>query len=106
MALDKFLNGCAEVSKCLHGFSYREFLKRITDAGALKLLYKSSTNGYEKLQIFRLLNLNIDNSVIQKFINETYHIENELICQLDPEKFDTIPEYIVSECNKILKNAQ
>lgn len=39
---------------------------------------------------------------IQKFIHETYHIENEFISQLDPAKFDTIPEYVVAECNKLV----
>ncbi|SCZ86542.1 hypothetical protein NSMM_600011 [Nitrosomonas mobilis] len=66
-------------------------------------LYNAPPNGYEKLQIFRLLNLNIENSVIKKFIDETYHIENEFICQLDPAKFDTAPEYVVLECDRILQ---
>ena len=101
----KFSNGCAEVSSYLNGFSYAEFLKRVTDVNVLKSLYGGTASGYEKLQIFRLLELDIENSVIQKFINETYHIENEFICQLDPDKFDTIPEYVVSECDQILQEA-
>ena len=60
-------------------------------------------NGYEKLQLFRLLDIDTGNSVIQKFINETYHIENEFICQLSPIKFDTIPEYVVKECDQVLQ---
>lgn len=68
-------------------------------------LYLQSNNGYEKLQLIRIL-LDIDmveNSVIRKFINETYHIENEFIFQLDPTRFDLIPEYVVDECDKILE---
>ncbi|MCW3173112.1 AAA family ATPase [Shewanella subflava] len=68
-------------------------------------LYLQSNNGYEKLQLIRIL-LDIDmveNSVIRKFINETYHIENEFIFQLDPTRFDLIPEYVVYECDKILE---
>lgn len=67
-------------------------------------LYLQSNNGYEKLQLIRIL-LDIDmvnNSVIRKFINETYHIENEFIFQLDPTRFDLIPEYVVNECDKLL----
>jgi hypothetical protein len=81
-------------------------LNRITDIGALKSLYGASTNGYEKLQSFRLLGLDIGNSVIQKFINESYHIENEFICQLDPSKFDTIPEYVIAQCDKLMLHAE
>lgn len=102
----KFLNGCDEVSKYVNGFSYSDLLNRVTDVDAMKSLYSASENGYEKLQILRLLELDVENSVIQKFINETYHIENEFICQLDPAKFDTIPEYVVSECNQVLQDAQ
>ena len=101
----KFVNGCAEISNGLVGFSYTNILNRIADSNAMRALYGTCTNGYEKLQIFRLLGIDAGNSVIQKFINETYHIENEFICQLDPAKFDTIPEYVIAECDKILLEA-
>lgn len=83
-------------------FSYPDLLNQIADINSLRSLYDSCANGYEKLQVFRLLGLDVKNSVIQKFINETYHIENEFISQLDPAKFDTIPEYVILECDKIL----
>jgi hypothetical protein len=102
MGTAKFVKGCAEVSSWLPSFSYSDLLDQITDISTLKLLYGASTNGYEKLQIFRLLGLDVGNSVIQKFINESYHIENEFIYQLDPAKFDTIPEYVIAECDKLL----
>jgi hypothetical protein len=69
----------------------------------MKGLYNTCSNSYEKLQVFRLIAPKSGNSVMQKFINETYHIENEFICQLDPVKFDTIPEYVILECDKILQ---
>lgn len=106
METTKFDNGCIEVSNHLVGFSYSNLLNRITDTNAMRVLYGTCSNGYEKLQVFRLLGLDVENSVIQKFINETYHIENEFICQLNPAKFDTIPEYVVSECNRMLQEAQ
>ena len=106
MEPDKFENGCTEVSNRLNGFSYPDLLNQITDIGALRLLYGALANGYEKLQVFRLLGLDVGNSVIQKFINESYHIENEFICQLDPAKFDTIPEYVIAECDKLLTQAE
>lgn len=99
----KFDSGCTEISSHLNGFSYAQHLNRVGDLDALRALYNASSNGYEKLQIFRLFGLDVENSVIQKFINETYHIENEFISQLDPAKFDTIPEYVVAECDKLVK---
>lgn len=102
----KFLAGCSEVTDQLEGFSYSVFLNRVKDKNVLKMLYRNSANGYEKLQIFRMFDLDIENSVIQKFINETYHIENEFVCQLDPAKFDTVPEYVVLECNRFLQQLE
>lgn len=102
----KFLNGCVEVSNQLNSFSYPDLLNQIKDISALKLQYSVSANGYEKLQVFRLLELGVGNSVIKKFICESYHIENDFICQLDPAKFDTIPEYVIAECDKLLMQAE
>ena len=45
------------------------------------------------------------NSVIRKYINETYHIENDFICQLDPTEFDPIPQYVIDECDKVIAEA-
>lgn len=98
-----FMSGCAEICNELSRFSYSEILNKVSDSDVMKALYITLTNGYEKLQVFRLLGLDVINSVIRKFINETYHIENEFICQLDPAKFDTIPEYVIIECDLIIR---
>lgn len=99
---DSFQNGCREVQTKLPAFNYDEAYISVTNNAELKTLYNSSNNGYEKLQLFRLLSVEVENSVIQKFINETYHIENEFICQLDPCKFDAIPDYVIEECNRLI----
>lgn len=101
----KFDNGCAEITSHLIGFSYSGLLLRICNVSEMKNVYALCTNGYEKLQVCRLIDHAENDAVIEKFIKQTYHIENEFICQLDPAKFDTIPEYVVSECDKIVAGA-
>jgi len=98
-----FNAGCLDIIKHMPEFSYELILGRIADQQEMKGLYNTCSNSYEKLQVFRLIAPKSGNSVMQKFINETYHIENEFICQLDPVKFDTIPEYVILECDKILQ---
>ncbi|MEL7506222.1 MAG: AAA family ATPase [Cyanobacteria bacterium J06554_1] len=98
----KFERGCMDIQTHIEGFEYQAILNQILDQTTLRSLYDSCQNRYEKLQLFRLFGLDVDNSVIQKFINETYHIENEFICQLNPEKFDMIPEYVIDECNRYI----
>ncbi len=105
MEKDKFESGCNEISNRLKDFSYSDLLKRIINTETIRDLYGKCENGYEKLQVFRLLGLNVENSVMQKFINETFHIENDFIFQLDPARYETIPEYVVSECDRILQEA-
>jgi ABC-type Mn2+/Zn2+ transport system ATPase subunit len=100
-----FEGGCSEIEEKIIGFDYQINLSKITNHQSLKPLYDACLNGYEKLQIFRLFGVDVENSVIRKFINETYHIENEYICQLDPTQFDIIPEYVRLECDKSLAEA-
>lgn len=97
--------GVEIIKKSISRFDYEVALVKISDIEIIKSLYKQTENGYIKLQLFRLLfqnQLKSTNSVLQKFVNETYHIENELICQLDPSEFDLIPSYIIEECDKYL----
>ena len=103
MDINKLTAGYAEVAEKIEDFNYGDALNRISDQAILKALYHDCENSYEKLQLFRLIGVDIDSSVIRKFINETYHIENEFICQLDPAQFDLIPEYVIDECNKCLE---
>ena len=39
---------------------------------------------------------------ICKFLNETNHIENDYVFQLDPEKFFSIPEIYVQEIHDFI----
>lgn len=82
-------------------FIYSVCFQNVNDNNELIRLYEKTTNNYEKLQIYRVLNNdNHDNRTIRKFINETFHIENDYIYQLNPCKYQTIPNYIIKECNK------
>lgn len=93
----------AEIQKKLPSFDYGNLLSIVQDDAAMRKAYASATNGYERLQLFRIINDDgHDNDVIKKYINEAFHIENEHIMQLNPHRFDWIPDYIVSECNQAL----
>lgn len=92
-----------EIEKKIENFSYSLLLTEIKDRENLLAVYRTSRNNYEKLQLFRMANENNhQNNIISKFINETFHIENEYIMQLNPCKYDFIPDFIIDECNKSL----
>lgn len=95
------------IVKRVSDFNYEDILEKLIDTNQMKTLYESSENSYEKLQLFRIMSGDFDNTtdlsdVMKKFINETYHIENELISQLDPKKYDLIPEFIIDECDEYI----
>jgi hypothetical protein len=88
------------ISEKIDGFDYDSILARLGDTEELKGIYQQCGSDYEKLQVFRLINEKHENEVIRKYINESYHIGNEYICQLNPCKYEVIPEFIVDECDK------
>lgn len=102
MGQDEFANGCKDIKTKTPSFDYDSLMAIVNDEAQLLSLYSNASNGYEKLQLFRFFGINLQNSVLQKFMNETYHIENEFIAQLNPLEFDIIPEYVLQECDKMI----
>lgn len=89
--------------KYIPDFDYFEEYKKTSDVYQLKKLYDDSKSNYEKLQIYRIIfNDNHPNSVIKKYINEAFHVENDYLFQLNPIEFDTVPQYIIEECDKYI----
>ncbi len=90
-----------EIKKLIPNFDYEVELRKTQSKTILKDLYVNSESNYEKMQLYRIaFNDNHDNDVIRKFINETFHIENDYLFQLDPREYNTIPQYIIDECDK------
>ncbi len=91
-----------KIEEYIPTFNYDSCIEVLNDSGQMVSLYQSTTNNYEKLQIFRIMQSDNlpKNSVIKKFINETFHIENEYVMQLNPLKYDPIPQYIIEECDR------
>ena len=90
-------------------FSYDDLLKTVKDVYTLRKMFEETTVGYEKLQLFRLIKGESskdkpEGDVAAKFVNETYHIENEYVMQLDPHKFDYVLEYVLDTCIKVLSD--
>ncbi|WP_111308020.1 AAA family ATPase [Confluentibacter sediminis] len=105
MSESDFNSGINKIIELIPSFNYVTFLAKLEDIKTLKNLYNSAENSYSKLNIFRLIyNEKFSGvpNILRKFINETFHIENELICQLDPNEYDLIPDFILEECDKFI----
>ena len=81
-------------------FEYSQVYSRAYDKTQMISLYKSVTSGYEKIQLYRIINQGqISDTIFKKFVDEAYHIENDSLFQLNPTKYPTIPEYIIKLCD-------
>lgn len=86
-------------------FDYSNEYLKVSNEEKMKTIYCECKNNYEKLQLYRILkNDNHPNDVIRKFVNKTYHIENDYLFQLNPCEYEIVPQYIIDECDRdILK---
>jgi len=100
--------GTKEIKRRIPEFNYQEIIELVCDDSAMKDLYRQATNNYEKLHTYRIIfddkNEIVQSNVIQKFINQAFHIENDYIYQLDPSVFQTVPQYVIDECDKFVDN--
>jgi hypothetical protein len=97
----------SEIRKVIHSFDYEALLAQLKDREVLKAKFEDTNVGYEKVQIFRIASaLDPDapggDAAFKKFVNESYHIENEYVMQLNPRKFDAVPEHVVQACANLL----
>lgn len=97
----------AEIQQFIPGFDYTMLLGQLKDREALKAKFEDTNVGYEKVQIFRIAST-LDpgasggDPAFRKFVNESYHIENEYVMQLNPREFDAVPQHVVQACAKLL----
>jgi hypothetical protein len=99
--------GILEIQKDIPSFDYEALLVQLRDREALKTKFQGTDVGYEKVQIFRIWSALAPNTqggdaAFKKFVNESYHIENEYVMQLNPRDFDSVPEHVVQVCADLL----
>ena len=95
-----------EIQQHIPDFDYSNFIQLILDNSAMIDLYKSCGNNYEKLHIYRIIsegNGGADHAdIVLKFINQAFHIENDYIYQLNPAKYQTVPQFVIDECDQYI----
>ncbi|WP_035880553.1 hypothetical protein, partial [Cryobacterium sp. MLB-32] len=82
----------------------------LRDPLVLKEKFDATDVGYEKVQLFRIMSKLYPEGIpgdaaFKKFVNESYHIENEYVMQLNPRDFDSVPEHVVRACEALVNEA-
>jgi ABC-type Mn2+/Zn2+ transport system ATPase subunit len=105
---DEEIAGAVEgIRRFIPDFEYNAVLSIINDKLDMKRRFQTATVGYDKLQLFRVINevhqtIEDGDEILRKFVNESFHIENEYVMQLNPHTFDNVPEYVVQECDRMI----
>ena len=82
-------------------FSLESAMASIGDRARLRALYRNAGR-YEKTQLFRIMHgTDSLSSVVRKFVNESFHIEDEYLFQLDPERYNSVPDFVIEELDQI-----
>ena len=103
MTSPQFVEAVKDIKAINPTFDYAAILAELTDKARLKTAYQTASAGYDKLQLFRCLVPDPGEHVLAKHVKETYHIENDHIVQLNPRKFDAVPEHILIACDALVK---
>jgi len=95
------------IKESIPTFDYAEMVEELDDPVVLKSKFDATSVGYEKVQIFRVMSERDPGKLkgtnaFRKFVNESYHIENEYVMQLNPREFDAVPEYVIEACSALL----
>jgi ABC-type multidrug transport system ATPase subunit len=110
MTTEEIRIGCDEVKEIIPSFNYKNLLQLVKNESEMKALYSATTNNYEKLHLYRIIfddkTSDIESDIIQKFINEAFHIENDYIYQLNPCEYQLVPQYVIDECDKFIADGE
>lgn len=106
-----FNTGCLDLKEYFGDLSYDNVLEELKVEKLLEII--KECDGYDRIIALRLLFQRFDGLLFKlrkqypaacKYINETNHIENDFIFQLNPFKYLSIPEIFVDQLEKFVGN--
>ena len=102
-------SGNSYIKNLIPRFSYEQVRDENLTPESLIDAYNDETCSYLKLQLFRVFlelhgrRAGLNDDVLLKYIDETYHIENDFLYTLDYRKFDIVPDFIMKKCDEHMK---
>ena len=108
---ENFLKGCLELKEYFGDLSYDNILEELKVEKLLDIM--KECDGYDRIIAIRLLfqrfngllrKLRKEYPAACKYLNETNHIENDYIFQLDPFKYSSIPKVFADQIEEFICN--
>lgn len=104
-------SGMQKIKEFIDDFDYEYLKNNVYTVEGIKGLYSAESNAYFKIQLFRAICEIVQADVMRlkpldsgwyKFIDETYHIENDYLHYLDILKFNIVPSYISKKVEEMM----
>ena len=104
--------GAAYIESFIPDFNYSKALEECSARNLLSR-YCNETSAYIKMLILRAYTeqneesrsrLRNTNDVLRKYVDETYHIENDYIYSLDVRRFNIVPENYITDADRFVKS--
>lgn len=110
MTPEAITQGEAFIQIFIPDFDYSYMLASCQPA-ALLSRYRENPNSYNKIMLLRMYceqepsvrqRLAKENDVLLKYIDESFHIENDYVYMLDVRKFDIVPTHIIIQADQFI----
>jgi ABC-type lipoprotein export system ATPase subunit len=112
LTTDQISNGVDYIKDFISDFEYAAVLSQCTPEKLIER-YSTETSAYIKMLILRAYieqdkatreRLRKINDVLRKYIDETYHIENDYLYSLDVRRFNIVPDNYIADADKFVND--
>jgi len=107
---DEISEGITQIREFIQDFDYVNILRECTPA-ALLARYRDTADAYSRILLLRMYceqlpevrqRLANSNDVLLKYIDESFHIENDYVYMLDVRRFDIVPNHIIVQADSFV----
>lgn len=101
MTPDEIVLATSIIQQKIDDFDYSTVYARTKNISDMVALYRNSASGYEKVQIYRMLKDGDmeRGSAMKKYVDETFHVQNDYLFQLNPRQYKIVPQYVLNYCD-------
>lgn len=101
MTCEEIKQGEDEVRNYIPDFEYSVIYQKIKSVEYLKRVYDDCISGYEKVQVYRIIfdGSQENSSALKKYVDTTFHVQNDYLFQLNPREYKIVPQYILDFCD-------
>lgn len=104
--------GIKYIKEFITDFDYATILEQCSPQNLMER-YTSESSSYIKMLILRAYTeqskearerLRLTNDVLRKYVDETYHIENDYLYSLDVRRFNIVPDHYITDAEQYVAN--